>query len=192
VKENQMAKKGKRSAAPIDQDTENKKFKSLPDDWKSSRLSTKDPDELKAEITRCAMNHIALDLAQKVDPDLLSLASQIATAREVYKEGKKTALLKIEFLMEALKGMGVVGIPSIDDFLSAAAKRAMAPQDEDEAQDDGLAKAEADAAESHTRVNKVVADAVKGLQGSLSKNTTLTINAGGKTATLQGTGPASE
>ncbi len=173
---------------PVDQDTENKKFKSLDDEWKSSRLSTKDPDSLKAEITRCAMNHIALDLAQKVDPDLLSLQAQITTAREVYKEGKKESLLKIEFLMEALKGMGVVGIPSIDDFLSAAAKRAMGPDGEDEAQEEALERAEADAAESHERVDGIVADAVQGLRGAVGKGTTLQISAGGKTVTLQGTG----
>lgn len=173
---------------PVDQDTENKKFKSLADDWKSSRLSTKDPDELKAEITRCAMNHIALDLAQKVDPDLLSLQSQITTAREVYKEGKKESLLKIEFLMEALKGMGVVGIPSIDDFLTAAAKRALAPTDEDDSQDEALEQAEADAAESHSRVDGIVADAFRDLQGSLGKGTKLEISGLRHKVTLHGTG----
>ncbi len=117
--------KGKKGPT-LDRDEENKKFAKLDEEWRSSRLSEKDNDKLVAEITSCAMEHIALGLAQKEDPDILSLQADLTAAREMYNEGKTEKLTKIEFLMETLKGRGVPGIPGLDDFLSAASKRQMA------------------------------------------------------------------
>jgi hypothetical protein len=117
---------GRKKGPTLDRDEENKKFAKLDEEWRSSRLSEKDPQKLVDEITKCAMEHIALGLAQKEDPDIIALQGDLTAAREMYNEGKAEKLIKIEFLMEELKGRNHPGIPSLDDFLSAASKRQMA------------------------------------------------------------------
>lgn len=115
-----------RKKGPSPSDDEKSKFDKLDEEWRTGRIAEKDDQKLVDEITKSAMEHIALGLAQKEDPDILSLQADLSAAREMYNEGKAEKLLKIEFLMETLKGRGVPGIPGLDDFLAAASKRQMA------------------------------------------------------------------
>ena len=104
-------------------DKQLKKFKKLPEDWRNDVLGTRSNEDINKLIRDAAINNIVLKLAKENDPDLAALKEQMATATEMYKAGEKENNLKIEFLVEVLRGRGV-DVPSIEDFVRGATKDA--------------------------------------------------------------------
>ncbi len=105
------------------------KWSKLPEDWRTGMLAQ--PSVLiKTEITTTALNQVALEAAEELDPDVPSLKEQLKTATEQYREGKKQNKLKIRFLAEVLKGRGEA-VPAAEDFLRAARNGELAPPPSD-------------------------------------------------------------
>lgn len=97
-----------------------KKFKKLDEAWRNDMLGRTE-EEVRKVITDAAMNLVTLETAKQFDEDLARLKEELATANEIYKEGKKSNLLKIEFLIEALRSRGC-DVPGIEDFVKGAKK----------------------------------------------------------------------
>ena len=104
-----------------------KAFRKLDESWRQNQLAATTPDLYK-EITKKAIATVQLDLAKELDPDLASLKEQVKMANEPYSEGRKTNSLSIRFLVDVLKGRGE-NVPSIEDFLSAAAKEVLSDKE---------------------------------------------------------------
>jgi len=109
----------------VQEDSRQKQLKKwqekLPEEWRQNQLGA-DTAGIYKEITNVAMATVALEMAQKMDPDLAALKEQVKVANEPYQTGKKTNTMKIEFAVDVLKGRGE-DVPSMDVFLSSAAKR---------------------------------------------------------------------
>lgn len=101
-----------------------KKFDKLLDpEWMAGMRSAQ-RDGVDAAIRTAAMNMVVLEMAKLEDEDLIRLQDELATAREVYTEGKKENLAKIEFLIEVLREQGCTTLPAVADFLKRAAAAA--------------------------------------------------------------------
>lgn len=110
---------------------QNKKFQKLLDEeWMDAIRGTKHEDKLNDEIKQSAMNLVTLEMAQKLDEDLIRLQDELKTAREQYTEGKKVNLCKIEFVLEIMRDRGLP-VPSVSDFVKVA-RREKKPQTPEE------------------------------------------------------------
>jgi len=99
------------------------KFSKLDEEWRSQMLSS--PNEnVNSTIVTSAVNLISLELAKKLDDDLLSLKEQLKVANEQYSEGKKVNLLRMEFLIEVLRSRGL-NVPDVSDFVKKAKNEAI-------------------------------------------------------------------
>jgi hypothetical protein len=96
-----------------------KKFKKLSEDWREGRLGAQ-TQELYKDILNAAMNIVQLEIAKSLDQDLANLREQVKVANQVYTDGKKENGLRIEFLIEVLRGRGE-NVPDPDDFIRQAA-----------------------------------------------------------------------
>ncbi len=91
------------------------KFSALEESWRDEKMSRQNED-INSDIVETVMNLVALEAAKALDTDLQSLQEQVKVAREVYTEGKKSNLLKIEFLIEVLRSRGL-NVPGVKDFV---------------------------------------------------------------------------
>jgi hypothetical protein len=97
-----------------------KRFKKLDEEWRQEQLGATTED-LFGKITKTAMDDFQLAMAKDFDEDLAKLKEQVKVAQEPYSEGKKANKLRIEFLIQVLEDRGCPNIPSISDFIKAAA-----------------------------------------------------------------------
>lgn len=91
-----------------------KKFKTLDEEWCNSAQSM-NREEIDNAVRTAAMNMVALEAAKELDEDLASLKEQVKVAGEIYTQGRKENLLKIEFLVGVLRGRGIE-VPDAKDF----------------------------------------------------------------------------
>lgn len=97
-----------------------KKFKKLDESWRNEMMS-RPTEEVNAAIRKSAIDNVVLAMAKELDEDLKRLQEELATARQQYTEGTKLNNIRIEFLVEVLRGRGV-DVPSVEDFLEGAKK----------------------------------------------------------------------
>jgi hypothetical protein len=144
-----------------------KKFKKfLDEEWRNDLMGRTD-EEVDKEIRTAAMNLVTLEMAKEFDEDLKSLKDQLATANAQYTDGKKTNLVKIEFLIEVLRGRGV-DVPSVEDFIRSAVGGDEAPKTAED-----IANA---AAKSLSR----------GLAKAAGLGGSVTVSSGGRSVTVKG------
>lgn len=98
-----------------------KRFQQLDEDWRNDMLSRSD-DDIQQTIVKAALANVGLDLAKALDQDLARIKEELATANEMYREGKKTNNIRVEFLAEVLRGRGR-DIPGPEDFVKGAQKK---------------------------------------------------------------------
>jgi len=91
-----------------------KKFKTLDEEWCNSAQSM-NREEIDNAVRTAAMNMVALEAAKELDEDLASLKEQVKVAGEIYTQGRKENLLKIEFLVGVFRGRGIE-VPDAKDF----------------------------------------------------------------------------
>lgn len=94
------------------------KFDKLDQEWRAGMLSA-DDNKVNSTIVQSAISLISLELAKKLDEDLISLREQLKTASEQYSQGKKENTLRIEFLIEILRSRGIA-VPDIEDYVKSA------------------------------------------------------------------------
>lgn len=99
-------------------DKQYKKFQKLEEAWRHEMMQRPD-EEVDKAIRDSAMNLVTLELAKELDEDLQRLQEELKTAREQYTNGKKTNLLKIEYLVEVLRSRGR-DVPGVKDFVKSA------------------------------------------------------------------------
>jgi outer membrane receptor for ferric coprogen and ferric-rhodotorulic acid len=101
-----------------------KRFKNIDEDWRQEQMGAT-TEELFSRITKVAMSDFQLGMAQKFDEDLSKLKEQVKVASEPYTEGKKANKIRMEFLIQVLEDRGCPNIPSISDFIKAAANNSV-------------------------------------------------------------------
>lgn len=96
-------------------------FDKLEEDWmaKARAAETKDLDSL---VRDAACSLIALKIAKKSDSDIKALTEQLKAAREVYDDGEKTNMQKINYLIDVLRARGV-HVSDWQEFLPQSQKR---------------------------------------------------------------------
>lgn len=87
-------------------DKQYKKFKKLDEEWRNAALGM-EVEDINKLIRDCAVNIVELALAKGLDEDLARLREELATAEKQYKDGAKINNLRIEFLVEVLRGRGI-------------------------------------------------------------------------------------
>jgi|WetSurMetagenome_2_1015567.scaffolds.fasta_scaffold22266_5 hypothetical protein len=96
-----------------------KNFKKLSEEWRNEKLGAQTPDLYKSILT-AAMNIVQLAIAKELDQDLANLKEQVKVAQQGYSDGTKENNLRIQFLVEVLRGRGE-DVPDPDDFIRKAA-----------------------------------------------------------------------
>lgn len=161
-----------------------KKFKRLDEEWRADVISRKNPEELNKMIRDAAVNMVELRIAKQLDEDLARIKEELATANEVYKEGEAENALRIEFLVDALRCMGV-NVPS---FSKKAILKAGLPAKK--SVDEELSDALVDSKKSALRVSELLGQFIEGVEQNLDEGSSVEISTPrtGKTIKLKGKG----
>lgn len=80
-------------------------FDALEQEWKD-RLNVMDEVTIRKEISKVALDQVALMQAKKEDEDLKAKQEAYKIASEVYREGTKTNKLKVEYAKSVLDSQG--------------------------------------------------------------------------------------